>query len=56
MIACWHTSLQMDTHNQNDWSVATQKEYTELSQDFFILSLFVGNYYRKGPALSIRVR
>ena len=50
MFACLHTSLQVKTRYQNDWSVTNQIEYTGLIQDsyiYFTCRLF----YRKGPAL-----
>ena len=46
-----YTSLQVKTHNQNEWSVTNQIEYTGFRQDSF-----VGCFYRKGPALIIQKR
>ena len=46
----WHTSLQVKTHNLNDWSVTNQIEYTCWRQDSY-LSVFVGCLYRQGPTL-----
>ena len=51
IFACWNTSSQVNTHYQNDWSVSNQIEYTGLRQDSY-LSLFVGCFYREGPALT----
>ena len=53
MFACWHTSLQVKIHNQKDWSETNQIEYTGLRQ-IHIFNLFVGCFYRKGPAFSSR--
>ena len=53
-VACWHTSLQVKTHNQNNWSATNQVEYTESTlvwDKILIFSLFVGCLYRQGPAL-----
>ena len=36
LFACWCTSLQLETHSQNDWSIKNQihVEYTGLRQGF----------------------
>ena len=36
MFACWHMSLQVKIHNQNDWRVTNQIEYTGLRQDYYL--------------------
>ena len=46
MFACWHTSLQVKTKNQNDWSVHESIK----SVLVLILSIFVGCIYLNGPA------
>ena len=33
---CWHTSLQVKAHNQNDRSVTNQIEYTDLRTDSYL--------------------
>ena len=35
-LACWHTYLQQNTHNQNDWSVKNRIEYTGFGQGFHL--------------------
>ena len=42
-LACWHMSLQLETHSQKDWSVTNQIEFTGLS-------VFIGCLCRKGQA------
>ena len=51
LLASW--SLQVKTNSQNDWSVTNQIGYTGLRQDSY-LTLFVGCFYRKGPALLVQ--
>ena len=52
MFACWHTSLQMETHNQNDRSVIIQIEYSGLDK-ILIFSLFLSSLYRLGPTVRL---
>ena len=33
IFACWHTSLQMETNNKNDWEVRNKIKYTCLRLD-----------------------
>ena len=47
-----YTSLHVKIHNQNEWSVTNQIEYTGFRQNL-IFSLFVSCFYRKGPALTL---
>ena len=35
-FARWHTSLQAETHNENDWSVKNQMEYAGVGQYSYI--------------------
>ena len=48
MFVCWHTSLQVKTNNQNNWSVTNQTEYTGLRlvrdslRTHFLYRRFVG--------------
>ena len=52
-FACWHTSLQLETLYQNDWSVViNQIEYTDLIK--LIFSLFIIYLNCNGPALHNR--
>ena len=44
-------SLLLKTNSQNDWSVTNQIGIL-VSDKILIFSLFVGCFYRKGPALS----
>ena len=39
MLACWYTSLQLKTNNQNDWSLTNQIEYADFRQDSNLQSL-----------------
>ena len=44
MFACWCTSLQVATHNQNDWRLMNQTECAGLRQDSnlkFVCKLFI---------------
>ena len=36
MFACLHTSVQVKTHTQNEWSVTNQIEYTGFRQDSYL--------------------
>ena len=47
-------SLQVKTNSQNEWSVTNQIGYTGLRHGILVFSLFVGCFYRKGPALNAR--
>ena len=39
MFACWHTS-QVKTHNQKEWSVPNQIEFTGLRQNSYLLFIW----------------
>ena len=49
-----YTSLQVKTHNQNEWSVTNQIGYTGFRRDSYLKFIW-RLFYRKGPALSIMV-
>ena len=40
LCVCWHTSLKLETHSKNGWSVTNQIEYTGLRQDSYLKCIF----------------
>ena len=52
IFACWHTFSQVKIHNQNEWSVTNQIEYTGFRQDSY-LKFICRLFYHKGPVLTL---